>query len=105
MRSSATGAPFLTAAHHRALACSSSGMAAVHAWAERSNCLRSLGYFRFYVVLGFVFLTAATAIGIFLPIWEARDLFFRVGVPASMCQSQLQDPLKLLLAQNLVGCG
>lgn len=42
--------------------------------------LCSLGYFRFYVVLGFIFLTAATAIGIFLPIWEARDLFFRVGL-------------------------
>ena len=49
---------------------------------DGSTWLCSLGYFRFYVVLGFIFLTAATAIGIFLPIWEARDLFFRVGAPA-----------------------
>ena len=32
----------------------------------------SLGYFRFYVVLTFIFLIIAAAIGIFLPIWEAR---------------------------------
>ena len=32
----------------------------------------SLGYFRFYVVLTFIILIIAAAIGIFLPIWEAR---------------------------------
>ena len=32
----------------------------------------SLGYFRFYVVLTFIILIVAAAIGIFLPIWEAR---------------------------------
>ena len=40
--------------------------------------LRSLGYFRFYVILAFIFLILASAIGIFLPIWEARDLFAKV---------------------------
>lgn len=32
----------------------------------------SLGYFRFYVVLTFIILILAAAIGIFLPVWEAR---------------------------------
>ncbi len=32
----------------------------------------SLGYFRFYVVLTFILLILAAAIGIFLPVWEAR---------------------------------
>ena len=34
----------------------------------------SLGYFRFYIVLTFIFLFIASFIGIFYPIWEARDL-------------------------------
>ncbi|BDA49838.1 Urea-proton symporter DUR3 [Coccomyxa sp. Obi] len=38
----------------------------------------SLGYFRFYVIMAFIFLILASAIGIFLPIWEARDLFAKV---------------------------
>lgn len=38
----------------------------------------SLGYFRFYVILTFIFLIIASVIGIFYPIWEARDLFFKV---------------------------
>ena len=36
--------------------------------------LRSLGYFRFYVVLAFIILFLASVIGIVYPIWEARDL-------------------------------
>jgi hypothetical protein len=39
--------------------------------------VRSLAYFRFYVVLAFIFLIMASLIGIFLPIWEARDLIFK----------------------------
>ena len=39
---------------------------------------RSLGYFRFYVVLAFIFLLLATVIGTLLPLWEARDLFMKV---------------------------
>jgi len=34
----------------------------------------SLGYFRFYIVMTFAFLFVASFIGIFYPIWEARDL-------------------------------
>jgi len=30
------------------------------------------------VVLSFIFLIIASVIGIFYPIWEARDLFFKV---------------------------
>ena len=32
----------------------------------------SLSYFRFYVVLTLIILILAAAIGIFLPVWEAR---------------------------------
>ena len=39
----------------------------------------SIGYFRFFVVLGFIFILLATAIGTLMPIWEARNLFAKVG--------------------------
>ncbi len=39
----------------------------------------SIGYFRFYVVLAFIFIIVASAIGIFLPLWEARGLFLKVS--------------------------
>lgn len=42
--------------------------------ADESSCGCSLGYFRFYIVLTFIFLFIASVIGIFYPIWEARDL-------------------------------
>lgn len=42
-------------------------------------CARSLGYFRFYVILGFFIIISGSLIGIFLPLWEARHLFFKVN--------------------------
>jgi hypothetical protein len=39
--------------------------------------MRSLGYFRFSVVLAFIFLLLATCVGTLLPVWEARDLFMK----------------------------
>jgi hypothetical protein len=38
----------------------------------------SKGYFRFIVILGFFFIVSSLAIGTFLPLWEARSLYFRV---------------------------
>jgi hypothetical protein len=40
----------------------------------------SLAYFRFYVVLGFFMLISASVVGIAMPLWEARHLFFKVIV-------------------------
>lgn len=40
----------------------------------------SVGYFRFWVVLAFIFMMLASIIGIFLPLWEARGVFYKVGV-------------------------
>ena len=37
-----------------------------------------MGYFRFYVVLGFFIIISGSLVGIFLPLWEARHLFFKV---------------------------
>lgn len=54
------------------------------------------------MVLGFIFLTAATAIGIFLPIWEARDLFFRVGSPRQ--QQFYASPLYPCPVQDVFQC-
>ena len=39
----------------------------------------SLGYFRFYVILGFFIIISGSVVGIFLPLWEARHLFFKVA--------------------------
>ncbi len=38
----------------------------------------SLGYFRFTVILGFIFILSATVIGTLLPVWEGRHLFAKV---------------------------
>lgn len=38
----------------------------------------SKGYFRFYVVLAFAVIIVASIIGIFLPMWEARDIARKV---------------------------
>jgi len=38
----------------------------------------SLGYFRFYVILGFFIIITGSLVGIVLPLWEARHLFFKV---------------------------
>ncbi|KAK9904775.1 hypothetical protein WJX75_002276 [Coccomyxa subellipsoidea] len=38
----------------------------------------SLGYFRFYVIMSFIFLILASVLGTLWPIWEARDLFAKV---------------------------
>ena len=38
----------------------------------------SLGYFKFYVALGFIFILSSTVIGTVLPVWEARHLFAKV---------------------------
>ena len=43
----------------------------------------SIGYFRFYVILGFIFILLATAIGTFMPVWEARNLFAKVSGQSS----------------------
>jgi hypothetical protein len=40
--------------------------------------LCSLAYFRFYVILGFFILISASVVGIAMPLWEARHLFFKV---------------------------
>ena len=69
----------------------------------------SLGYFRFYVVLGGMFLVLATVIGVLLPLWEAKDLVLKVRpspsydiwahavataplTPACACSSSLARP-------------
>ena len=48
-------------------------------------CSCSLGYFRFYVVLGFFIIISGSLIGIFLPLWEARHLFFKVTAAELCC--------------------
>ena len=62
----------------------------------------SLGYFRFYVILTFIILIIAAAIGIFLPIWEAR------GTVTKLFQWQARtaqhDPNPLLLLCSTVPC-
>ena len=40
--------------------------------------MSSLGYFRFFVILGFIFILLSTTIGTLMPVWEARDLFMKV---------------------------
>jgi hypothetical protein len=42
------------------------------------HCTCSLGYFRFYVIMSFIFLILASVLGTLWPIWEARDLFAKV---------------------------
>ena len=37
-----------------------------------------LGYFRFFVILGFFMIITASIIGIFLPLIESRHLIFQV---------------------------
>lgn len=46
----------------------------------------SLGYFRFYVILGFFIILSGSVIGIFLPLWEARHLFFKVTCDTGQIQ-------------------
>ena len=53
----------------------------------------SLGYFKFYVVLAFIFLLIATVIGTLLPLWEARDLFTKVRFCGfATCMAAWQHP-------------
>ena len=40
-----------------------------------------LGYFRFFVILGFFMIITASIIGIFLPLIESRHLIFQVQSP------------------------
>ena len=63
-------------------------------------CICSLGYFRFYVILGFFIIISGSVIGIFLPLWEARHLFFKVTKVKACHTSPLIAPQRVARASQ-----
>lgn len=71
-----------------------------------SVCPCSKGYFRFIVILGFIFIVSSLAIGTFLPLWEARSLYFRVrAAPPSVHAWQHQSCGGTTAAESRLPCG